>query len=69
MCITSSVNVRVLVLTVIGQLYDDVILLQLPESLNLSRPRLIKLAKIWKPLLLLSDCALDKDGAPRVVST
>ena len=37
--------------------------------LNLSRPRLIKLAKIWKPLLLFWDCVLHKDGAPRVVST
>ena len=39
------------------------------NSLNLSRPRLINLAKIWKPLLLLQDCRSDKDGAPRVVST
>ena len=34
--------------------------------LNLTRPCLIKLAKIWKPLLLHQDCTLDKDG---VVST
>ena len=33
---------------------DDVfVYLQLTNILNLSRPRLIKLAKIWKPLLLL----------------
>ena len=47
----------------------DVFFLFGVNILNLSRPRLIKLAKIWKPLLLFQDCALHKDGAPRVVST
>ena len=33
--------------------FGDVFCLFTVNILNLSRPRLIKLAKIWKPLLLL----------------
>ena len=46
--------------------FGEVFCLFTVNILNLTRPCLIKLAKIWKPLLLLQDCALDKDG---VVST
>ena len=64
MRLTSSVKdgVRVLVLMVIGQLYDDVILLQLPESLSFGaqqwRIQCESPGKIPKPLIYYTNHAV-----------